>query len=192
MKEFRTFIEKYEEIPNADWELISARFRKKEIPKNYNLLEEGRVCKNLYFVKTGLLRFFILKEGIEITKFFTIAPYLFTSQASFNSGKPANEYIQTIEKSVIWETTFEENQKLLKLDSWNNFARKITQEVQFFTEEILEEIQTETAENRYFKILESQPELLQRIPLKHLASYLSVAPQSLSRIRKKLATKIRS
>jgi hypothetical protein len=55
-------------------------------------------------------------------------------------------------------------------------------------EQILEEIQTETAENRYQKMLVEEPELVQRIPLKHLASYFGIAPQSLSRIRKKLAT----
>lgn len=149
-------------------------------------MEQGRICNNLYFLEQGLLRFFILKDGLEITKFFTIAPYFFTSQTSFNSRKPSSEYIQTIEKSIVWETSFEENQNLLKLPSWNNFARKITQEVQFFTEEILEELQTETAENRYSNMLRNQPELLQRIPLKYLASYLGVAPQSLSQIRKKI------
>ncbi|GMN10883.1 Crp/Fnr family transcriptional regulator [Croceitalea sp. MTPC9] len=186
MKEFRKFVEEYEKIPDTDWELVSARFRKKILPKNYNLLEQGKICKNLYFLENGLLRFFILKDGIESTKFFTIAPYCFTSQASFNSKKPANEYIQTVEKSIIWETSYKENEELLNLKSWNSFARKITQEVQLFTEEILEELQTETAENRYQKLLNNQPELLQRIPLKHLASFFGVAPQSLSRIRKKL------
>ncbi|QCW98990.1 Crp/Fnr family transcriptional regulator [Aggregatimonas sangjinii] len=186
MKEFRKFVERYEKIPNKDWELISSHFRKKEYPKNHNLLEQGKTCKNLYFLEKGLLRYFILKDGSEITKFFTIAPYCFTSQASFNSKKPANESIQTIEKSIVWETTYTENEELLNLKSWNSFARKITQEVQFFTEEILEELQTETAEKRYQKLLKTQPELLQRIPLKHLASFFGVAPQSLSRIRKKL------
>jgi predicted house-cleaning noncanonical NTP pyrophosphatase (MazG superfamily) len=77
---------------------------------------------------------------------------------------------------------------LYRLKSWTDFARKIIQEVQFFTEEILEELQTETAELRYEKMLKNSPTLLQRIPLKHLASYLGIAPQSLSRIRKKLTT----
>ena len=186
MKEFRKFVAQYEKIPNQDWELISSFFRRKELPKNYNILEQDKICKKLYFLENGLLRFFVLKHGSEVTKFFTIAPYCFTSQASFNSKKPANEYIQTVEKSIVWETSFEENEQLLKLKSWNSFARKITQEVQFFTEEILEELQTETAENRYSKLLKNQPELLQRIPLKHLSSFFGVAPQSLSRIRKKL------
>ncbi len=151
MEDFKTFIAQYERIPKEELELISACFRKKEFPKNYNLLEEGKVCKNLYFLESGLLRFFVLNDGSEITKFFTVAPYIFTSQASFNLKKPANEYIQTIEKSTVWETTFEENEELLKIPSWSSFARKITQEVQFFTEEILEDIQIETAENRYSK-----------------------------------------
>lgn len=152
-------------------------------------MEEGRVCKNLYFLESGLLRFFVLKDGVETTKFFTVAPYFFTSQASFNLKKPANEYIQTIEKSTVWETTYEENETLLTIPSWNSFARRITQEVQFFTEKILEDLQMETAENRYQKLLNEQPGLIQRIPLKYLASYLGIAPQSLSRIRKKIATK---
>lgn len=186
MKELRKFVEKYEKIPDKDWELISMHFKRKELPKNFNLLEQGKICKSLYFLESGLLRYFVLKEGNEVTKFFTIAPYFFTSQASFNSKKPANEYIQTIEPSIVWETSYEQNEALLKLKSWNNFARKIIKEVQFFTEEILEELQAETAENRYKKILNNQPELLQRIPLKHLASFFGVAPQSLSRIRRKL------
>ena len=186
MEENRKFVEQYEKIPDEDWELISTQFERKELPKNFNLLKQGEVCKNLYFLESGLLRFFVLKDGMEVTKFFTIAPYYFTSQASFNSKKPATEYIQTIEQSVVWEIPYSKNEEVLKLKSWNNFARKITQEVQFFTEEILEELQSETAENRYQKLLRNQPELIQRIPLKHLASYFGVAPQSLSRIRKKL------
>lgn len=186
MKAFKNFVERYQNIPASDWDLITTRFRRKELPKNYNLLEAGKICRHLYFLESGLLRFFVIKSGLEVNKFFTIAPYFFTSQASFNTKTPANEYIQTLERSVVWETTYKENNYLLKLDSWNSFARKITQEVQFFTEEILQGLQTETAENRYKKILKNQPELLQRIPLKHLASFLGVAPQSLSRIRRKI------
>ena len=187
MQTAKTFIDHYARIPTADWKLISTCFRRREVPKGYTLLEEGSVCRHLCFLERGLLRFFIIRDGLEVTKFFTVAPYFFTSQASFNTQSPARESIQAVEKSVIWETTFAENEKLLELSSWNRFARKITQEVQFFTENILEELQTETAENRYLALLHRQPELLLRVPLKHLASYLGIAPQSLSRIRKKIA-----
>jgi hypothetical protein len=60
------------------------------------------------------------------------------------------------------------------------------QEVQYYTEQLLIDMQSETAEDRYKNMLQQSPELVQRIPLKYLASYLGIAPQSLSRIRKSL------
>lgn len=186
MEALKKFIEGYEKIPEKDWELVAPCFRKRVVPKGGHLLQVGQVCNHLSFLESGLLRFYVDRDGVEVTKFFTIAPYFFTSQNSFNLRKPATESIQAIETSVIWETTYQENKTLLELSSWSRFGRKITQEVQFFTEEILEELQSETAENRYRKLLKNDAQLLQRIPLKYLASFLGVAPQSLSRIRKKL------
>ena len=192
MNALRKFIENYTQLPANDWERISVCFEKRIIEKDEIMLTEGSICRHLYFAESGLLRFFINKDGNDITKFFTEAPYFFTSQASFNAQKPATENIQAIEQSVVWQITFSQSNELFKLKSWTDFARKITQEVQFFTEEILEELQTETAEFRYEKILKTNPKLLQRIPLKYLASYFGIAPQSLSRIRKKMATQNRN
>jgi CRP-like cAMP-binding protein len=184
----RQFIEKYTSLPTDEWRQIFECCEKRIVEKGEIILEEGKVCRYLYFVESGLLRFYINKEGNDITKFFTYAPYFFTSQASFNSQKPATENIQAIEKCSIWQISHKQTNDLYRLKSWSVFARKIIQEVQFFIEEILEELQTETAELRYKKILKNSPFLIQRIPLKYLASYLGIAPQSLSRIRKKMET----
>lgn len=91
---------------------------------------------------------------------------------SFTAEKPANESIQAIEKSVVWQTTFQQANDLLELKSWNTFIRKLIQEVQVYTEEILEEIQTETAEQRYINMLTQQGDFVQRIPLKYKEQYL--------------------
>jgi len=133
------------------------------------------------------LHFYIWKDGEPKTKFFTIAPYIFTSQRSFNTQKPSSENIQALENSTVWKIRFSDHQSLLKLPIWNLFGQKITQEVQFFTENILEEVQNETAENRYHSLLQNRPELIQRVPLKYLASYLGITQQSLSRIRKNIS-----
>jgi CRP-like cAMP-binding protein len=186
----KRFIEKYTSIPLNEWSEISACFEKRIFEKEEIVLEEGKICKHLYFVESGLLRFYINKDGNDITKFFTDAPYFFTSQVSFNTQKPAFENIQAIEKSIVFQISYKQSNELFRLKSWSEFGRKITQEVQFFTEEILEQLQTETAEFRYERMLKNNPKLLQRIPLKHLATYLGIAPQSLSRIRKKLQEKV--
>jgi CRP-like cAMP-binding protein len=188
LETLRKFIENYNSLPTEEWKQISMCFEKRVIEKDEIILQEGKVCRYLYFVESGLLHFYINKDGNNITKFFTEAPYFFTSQSSFNAQKPANENIQALEKSIIWQISYNQVIELYILKSWTDFARKIIQEVQFFTEQILEELQTETAEFRYKKMLKNEPELLKRIPLNILASYFGIAPQSLSRIRKKLAT----
>jgi CRP-like cAMP-binding protein len=187
----QSYIQNYVPLSSADWEQIEPYFKRRMIDVGEHLLEEGEICRHLHFVESGLFHYYILKDGTPRTKFFTIAPYLFTSQRSFNEQIPAQESIQAIELSIVWSISYDDHQKLMALPSWNLLARKVTQEVQFFTEQILEDLQNETAEARYRHLLENQPDLLQRIPLRFLASYLGIAPQSLSRIRQKIATKAR-
>lgn len=189
MNNFRVFIEKYTTLPDEDWEQIACCFEQITISKDQLLLQEGKICRYLYFIEKGLLRYFLIKDGTEVTKFFTDAPYCFTSQVSFTAEKPSPESIQAIEDAVIWQTTLQQATALLELKSWNTFIRKLIQEVQFYTEELLQQLQTQTAEHRYEQMLLRQPDLVQRIPLKYLASYFGIAPQSLSRIRKKIAAR---
>jgi CRP-like cAMP-binding protein len=189
---FRQFITNYTILSDIDWKEVSKCFEQRTLDKDQILLEEGKICRHLYFIESGLLRFYINKDGSDITKFFTDAPYCFTSQVSFTAEKPANENIQAIEKSVIWQTTLKQANDLLELKSWNTFVRKLIQEVQSYTEKILQDLQTETAEYRYKKMMQSNPALLKRLPLKYLASYFGIAPQSLSRIRRKIINKERT
>jgi CRP-like cAMP-binding protein len=189
---FLQFICQYSSISEAEWKQITTCLTRKEVKKGESILREGEICHHLYFLESGLLRFFIVRDGNDITKFFTDIPYCFTSQKSFNTQKPASENIETLEDSIVWQMTHQDAIELLKIPSWSEFVRKLVQEVQEFTEEILEEIQTETAENRYRNMLEEANPLLQRVPLKHLASYFGIAPQSLSRIRKNMITKPRT
>ena len=121
----RKFIESYTSLPTDEYRQISDCFENRVIEKDEIVLQEGKVCRHLYFVKSGLLHFYINKDGNNITKFFTEAPYFFTSQASFNSQKPANQNIQAIEKSVVWQISYIQVNELYKLESWTAFASKI-------------------------------------------------------------------
>lgn len=183
---FKNFISNYVFLPESDWEVISRCLQSVSIKKGVFLLKESEVCNHFYFLETGLLRFCILKNGEYVTKFFTIPPYAFTSQYSFSNRLPARESIEVLEDGLVWRISYGDSNELLRLESWNTFVRKLIQEVQFFTEQILEEAQNETAEKRYVTLLQNRPELIRRVSLKHLASYLGVTPQSLSRIRSKI------
>jgi CRP-like cAMP-binding protein len=154
---FKKFLENYIALPNSDWGRISACFEKRVVEKDEILLEEGKICRHLYFLESGLLRYYINKDGNDVTKFFTDSPYCFTSKVSFTTEEPAAENIQAIEQSEIWQITLQQANDLLELKSWNTFIRKLIQEVQFFTEEILQELQTETAAQAIKKCSASNP-----------------------------------
>ena len=192
MHPFRLYIEKYVHVPEKEWHLIAARLQYRAIPAGHSLLEEGKRCRHLYFLEAGLLRYFVWRDGRDITKFFTTAPYCFTSQRSFAQGLPSLENIESISPSTLWVLDRDSAYDLLAIPAWNTFVRLLIQEVQFYTEQILEEIQQETAEQRYRKMLLNGNELLHQVPLKHLASYFGIAPQSLSRIRKKISKEVRT
>jgi CRP-like cAMP-binding protein len=186
----KKFIEQYARVPDDEWLIINDAFERKLFAKNEIILEEGSICRYFYFLQTGLIRCYTIIDGTDITKYFTSAPYCFTSIESFTKHKPAEESIQTLEESVIWFSTRNKLEQLKKLDSWNEFTRKLLQEVQQYTRDSLLEIKTKTAEQRYKELLINNPEVTQRIPLKYLSGFLGVAPQSLSRIRKNLTKKI--
>jgi len=184
----KKYIKKFVDLPDPDWARIEERLSLQSYGPETLLLEQGKICRNLYFLEKGLLRFFVWREGRDVTKFFTQAPYCFTSQQSFTKEIPARESIATLEDSLIWTLSREDAFDLFRLPSWNTFVRLLIQEVQSNTEDILEELQNITAEERYLRLLEEEADLVSRVPLKYLASYLGIAAQSLSRIRKKLAS----
>ena len=189
MHPFRQYIGQYTSLPQGEWENIQAAIHPCTVSRDAHLLEEGHVCRKLYFVEEGLLRFYVWNEGEDKTKFFTVPPYLCTSQYSFTQQVPARENIQALEDCRLWVMDRSDAYRLLALPGWNTFVRCLVQQVQHYTENLYLELQQQTAEERYRRLLTQQGSLLNRIPLKYLSSYLGIAQPSLSRIRKKLAAR---
>jgi CRP-like cAMP-binding protein len=181
----RTYIELYTHLSDSDWLCISNAFERRFVSCNEILVTEGAVCRYFYFLEKGLVRYFFNNDGIEVTKYFTVAPYCFTSKESFRQKIPAQETIQALDDCIVWQITNEKANSLLKLKGWSEFVLKFMHEVQTHFEDQLLEIKSKTAEQRYLNILNTYPETIDKIPLKYLSSYLGIAPQSLSRIRKK-------
>jgi CRP-like cAMP-binding protein len=186
---FREFIATKVHLTDAEWQRIQQSLALMHLPANTLLLKEGQICSALYFVNQGFLRFFVVGEnGKDTTKFFTPEHQLFTSQQSFSTQTPARENIEALEDSSLLvlshtalQTVYEE------VPQWHTFIRRLLQEVNVMTEELYMESITITAEERYRKMLQEEPHIALRTPLKHIASYLGVTPESLSRIRKKIS-----
>ncbi len=183
----RDFLRNYSTVTDQEWAAIESLFEPVVYQRNKMILEIGQVCRYFYLFEEGLLRFFYMVEGEDVTKTFTLAPYVFTSRASFRKQEPSQEGIQALERTVVRRIRFADYPLLEKHDCWRTFMRKIQYEIQEFSDALLLETKTMTAEARYIKLLDDYPaDLIQKIPLNYLASFLGIAPQSLSRIRKKM------
>jgi CRP/FNR family transcriptional regulator, anaerobic regulatory protein len=75
MHPLRQFILGYTPLSEADWVRIEPCLTRREVARGELILEEGKVCRHLFFLEQGLLRFFILKDGNDVTKYFTDVPY---------------------------------------------------------------------------------------------------------------------
>ena len=153
------------------------------------LLKEGQTCRHLYFSNQGLMRFFVVSaDGKDTTKFFTPEHQLFTSQQSFSTQTPSRECIQALSDAELLALPHAALQLLYQdVPKWQTFIRRVLQEVNGMTERMYMDSITITAEDRYRNLLRDEPNIALRAPLKHIASYLGVTPESLSRIRKKIA-----
>lgn len=189
MHPFHVYIRQYAPLSPEEWERVSARLEMRDWDMGELILAPGQICQNLYFLESGTLRFFRINEkGEDVSQFFTLAPYCFTEQRSFGAQTPSTVGIEVLEPSRIWQMPYRDAFGLLdQIPAWATFVRKLIMEVQYYTEEILVELQSMPPAERYAKMLTEQDPLLTKVPLKHLASYLGIAPQSLSRIRKKLS-----
>ena len=188
--ELGAFMRRYTPFSASELKEVLSHWQPLSASVGQQLLCVGEVCRHVYFLHEGLMRYYYRNgdgDGEEVTKFFTEPPYVFAAQRSLNAAAPSVEGITAVTPSQLLVIELAEVERLYGIPAWGTFVRKLVAEVQYFTEEILLEAQSHTAEERYHKLLIERPGLLLQLSQKHVASYLGIAPQSLSRIRARVA-----
>ena len=154
------------------------------IKKNNDLQSIGHTCKTIYFINKGIARIYYYKEENDITECFAFENNIIARVESLFSGKPSKKGIQILEDAELVGIN---SGQLFKLyDSFpeiERLFRKIFETAYVDTVHRIEGIQFHTAEERYKALLSEAPNILQRVPLKYVASYLGITQVSLSRIR---------
>ena len=161
------------------------------IKKKANLFVQGEVCKNIYFLTKGFFRmYYIDLEGNEINTRFTQEDNFMVDFQSFLTQKPSRYYWQAMEDSTVLAFAFKDVQRLYaSSSSWQKFGRLVAERVYLQLNERVEMLQFMSPEQRYVYLLETRPELFNQISQFHMASYLGIKPESLSRLRKRLLKK---
>lgn len=179
-----TFFSKIHSISRESEHAITDLASLVSVKKNQDLQPIGVTCRTIYFVQSGLARIYYYKDGNEITEYFAFENDIIVRAESLFTGKPSKKAIQAVEDTVFIGIP---SAQLFELyDSFPDIERlfrKITESAYVDTVNRIESIQFHSAEERYNQLLSENPSMIQRIPLKHIASYLGITQVSLSRIR---------
>lgn len=157
-------------------------------PKNSIIEEEGKVPDYLYYVVSGFLRLFHYNDkGDEVTTHINCPPGFITSYTHFNNGSCSEENLECITECELLRITKVDLDLLIKqIPSFKDFSIYVFQQSLSYNEKRSKELATFTAEQRYLRLMDVQPELLQNVPMQYIASFLGMNPKSLSRIRKQI------
>jgi CRP-like cAMP-binding protein len=171
-------------------EFIRSKTNFRKLPKGKFLLKPGEICGHYYYIHKGVLRSFMKFGQKEITIWINPENEITTAIRSMSSNKPADEYIQALEDCQLVVIPFEAMQELYeKFPEMNMVGRKLLEEYYAASEERVYICRIPDARSRYQHFIETRPELVNRIPLKHVASYLGMTLETLSRLRAKNASR---
>lgn len=166
---------------------VKLLFKEKSLKKGDYFLAEGQVCKQVGFIVKGLIRYYINDQGEDKVYAFGQENDFVCNNESFIPQIPSTKNIQALEDCEILQISYNDLQTLYKsIRQGERFGRLVIEQVFIQTLGDLSSFYVDTPEFRYEKFLRKHPDLQQRISQYHIASYVGVKPQSLSRIRKRI------
>lgn len=183
-----TVILKKVQLSNDDIQFITDSFHKISIKKNTFLKKEKEVANTLFFIDTGYARVFhVNKDGIDITTSLNSPLDYTTSFLAFVNQENSEEIIETVSDCLLLSITYSSMRKLIdNSESFKKYSVSIFEDAIKKTQHRANDLVTLSAEERYLKLIKQEPEIIKNFPLNYIASYLGVAPESLSRIRRKV------
>ena len=186
------FISKYVSLTDEEKNALISLDIFHSFKKGTVLLQKGQKSKESYFVLKGCIRTYYVIDGEEKTTAFYTEMDVLTPHCVINKA-PSEYYISCVEDSTLTvsnsDMEVEVNRKFPKFEI---MCRTLAEELLAKEQFNFDEFKTSSPEQRYLNLLQSRPDLIQRVPQHQLASYLGIKPQSLSRLRARIVEKSKS
>lgn len=171
-------------LPKTSLELLKDCISEVSFVKGTILLRADKVETDIYFIKKGIVRAYSDTENNEITFWFGSESEAIISMKSYIENQKGYENIELLENCELYKIKTQDLQNLFQKDIHiANFGRRFAEQELIKTEERLISRQFKNATERYKELLKENPDLIQRVQLGHIASYLGITQVSLSRIR---------
>lgn len=186
MKEVKLFdYLKKEQMDVFNFELAEKFFQQKVLKKDEIFIESGKKCRHVAFIEKGLVVYYSLEEGKEIICDFAKEGDWITQYESFINQSPSPLSVKALEYTELQLISRENLRKLYaEVPAFEVYTRSLIEQYFISSLKRSNELQALKAEDRYSKFARENPQLIQRVTQYYIASYLGIAPQSLSRIRK--------
>jgi CRP-like cAMP-binding protein len=184
-------ISKIIQLENSELDFFKSMLSTKKLKKKELILRTGQVCKNLYFINKGCLRYFYIIDGQEKTAQFFFENGWFTDLESFLKSSPSEIFVETIEASEL--LLLEKNnlyQLYEQVPKFEKMGRILAENAYLGIKQKTKILTTLSSKERYLQLMDERPKVFERIPQQYIASYLNLTPQSLSRIRRLIGNKV--
>lgn len=189
MNELYKILQEHIGITENEWNKFNVRLKRKKFKAKNQIIKEGSIAHNIYFIKTGLLRTYHLLEGKEINTYFACDNQFISSFASFISQTASLEILEVIEDSIVYEISYNSLTELYSESTkFEKFGSILAEKNYLCVLDRTLVMQTKTAKEKYLDFIKNyNKKIIQRVPQYQIASFLGIAPESLSRIRKEIA-----
>lgn len=184
MSRFIDFLNTIQPLSPALTEALVRAAKTEQLPAHEVLLRPGQVARRVYFLETGLVRGYTLLRGREISSWFMQAGDFVISILSFFTQQPSEECLELLEPAVVHSISYDQLQELYRdFPEFNFIGRQLIEHYYVLSEQRAQHLRSRTAQERYELLLRDFPTAFQRVALKHIASHLGVAAETLSRLR---------
>jgi CRP/FNR family transcriptional regulator, anaerobic regulatory protein len=187
---FFKYISLIMDIPEHDKDQCRRNFKPLQVPRDTMLEVAGKIPLHHNFIVSGFMRkFYIDDKGDEVTIDLNNGPQWFTSYYAFINQTVSNEYLQCITDCELLRITKADADSSAETSfTQKDYTIRLFHQIQVEHRERINDLTTLTAEQRYVKLMKNAPNIIQHVPLKYIASYLGIKPESLSRIRRELTS----
>lgn len=187
----RNFISRFVTFTEEEWKAHERLLKRKFIKKGDYLLKAGDVCNHVTFINAGYFRVYHNLGEEELTDNFAFEGNYVTDYPSFVSRRPTDDNIVAMEDAEVLLLEYKDLQEAYEqYPVWQKFGRMIAEYILLFVVDRNKALLFLTPEERYVKLMKDRPKVIANVPLKYIASYLGITPEALSRIRKRMTTKI--
>lgn len=183
---FINFLKQFGELPDIVVAAIDTKVQRMELPKKHILLKKGKVCNFLYFIEKGLARNFFEEDNKELTNDIILEGEILVSFSSFISRKPSLETIELLEDGVLCAIHYDNLQNLYQqFPIMERTGRMIAEHHYNSLAMKSYRLKFSNSSERYQYLFDNKIEIVKRVPIGIIASYLGMSIETLSRIRGK-------